>query len=548
MAKIIPDGWRELAVTGGAQREIETLALLASELPASYRVYHAVHWTNIGSGKGFSIYGEIDFVVANQAGDVMLIEQKSGPLEETPEGLVKRYDDKVKRVPAQMARNVAEFQRKLYKRPGCSKIRVENLLYCPDYRVQRIETAGLSPERIIDSRRRDELAVVIQQFLPEGKMSLQATRVDPFLRGLIQLEPDVSALVGRAEALVTRVAGGLAHWARQIEIEPFRLRVVGTAGSGKTQLALKEFEATIEAGGRPLYVCFNRPLADHFAQIAPRGGVAATLHMLCDQFLRDYGITPDFRRPHAFDRLVEEAAALPIRSDWLFDTVIVDEGQDFRVEWRDLVFRYAREDARILWLEDPMQNLYDLPEVPLPGWVRLRANSNYRSPRGVVNLFAELLPEGGVIEPAGPLLDAEVEVLTYADATGLAAQVKEGLRLCQVAGYRPEDIAIVSFRGREQSALFAYTQLGRYTLRTFTGDYDLLGHPLYSDGKVLLDTVYRFKGQAAPAIVFAELDFDALDDRTVRKLFVGMTRARLKLVLVLSERAAQLLQEALGGK
>ena len=55
MAKIIPDGWRELEVAGGAQREIETLALLASELPETYRVYHAVYWTNIGSGKGFSI-------------------------------------------------------------------------------------------------------------------------------------------------------------------------------------------------------------------------------------------------------------------------------------------------------------------------------------------------------------------------------------------------------------------------------------------------------------------------------------------------------------
>jgi hypothetical protein len=547
MAKIIPDGWRELEVTGGAQREIETLAMLAAGLPDSYRVYHAVHWTNVGSGKGFSIYGEIDFVVVNETGDLLLIEQKSGPLEETPGGLVKRYDDQPKSVNAQMARNVAEFQRKLYKRPGCNKVRVENLLYCPDYRVQRIETAGLSPERIIDSRRRDELATVIQQLLPDGPMSLQATRVDPFLRGLIQLEPDVSALVGRAEAMVTRVAGGLAHWARQIEIEPFRLRVVGTAGSGKTQLALKEYAATIETGGRPLYVCFNRPLADHFAQIAPRGGVAATLHMLCDQFLRDHGVTPDFHQPGAFERLVEDAAARPVGPDWRFDTVIVDEGQDFHVEWRDLVFRHAREDARILWLEDPMQNLYGRPEVPLPGWVRLRANSNYRSPRGVVQLLASLLPEGESIEPAGPFLEADVEVLTYADGAGLAAQVKEGLRRCQAAGYRPEDMAIVTFRGREQSGLFAYTQLGRHTLCTFTGAYDLLGHPQYSDGKVLLETVYRFKGQAAPAIIFAELDFEALDDRTLRKLFVGMTRARLKLILVVSERAERVLREALGG-
>ena len=33
-------------------------------------------------------------------------------------------------------------------------------------------------------------------------------------------------------------------------------------------------------------------------------------------------------------------------------------------------------------------------------------------------------------------------------------------------------------------------------------------------------------------------NFEEIDELTFRKLFVGMTRARLKLVLVLSERAA----------
>ncbi len=56
---------------------------------------------------------------------------------------------------------------------------------------------------------------------------------------------------------------------------------------------------------------------------------------------------------------------------------------------------------------------------------------------------------------------------------------------------------------------------------------------------MLLESVYRFKGQAAPAIVFAEIDFEVLDERAVRKLFVGATRAMLKLVMVVSERAAE---------
>ena len=57
MAKIVPSGWRELQATGAAQRELETLALLAEGLPEDFTVYHGVHWTRIAHG--FSIFGEL---------------------------------------------------------------------------------------------------------------------------------------------------------------------------------------------------------------------------------------------------------------------------------------------------------------------------------------------------------------------------------------------------------------------------------------------------------------------------------------------------------
>ncbi len=64
---------------------------------------------------------------------------------------------------------------------------------------------------------------------------------------------------------------------------------------------------------------------------------------------------------------------------------------------------------------------------------------------------------------------------------------------------------------------------------------------------MLIESVYRFKGQSAPAVVFAEIDFDVLDEKAVRKLFVGATRAMMKLVLVISERSAAALLERSGG-
>ena len=543
MANILPDGWRELAVTGAAQREIETLTRLATALPDDYSVYHAVHWTNLE--RGYSVFGEIDFIVMNRAGNLLVIEQKAGFLDETPEGLVKRYPGRVKSVVAQLARNVDALRGKLNARSDAPAAHIDYLFYCPDYHVRKPHTAGLAPERIVDAGRRDQLPALIQSVLPPGEAdavrSAEAQKVHRFLCDVIQLETDVSALIGRARSMVGRISGGLAHWARQLDFSPFHLRVTGTAGSGKTQLALAEFRATLATGKRPLYLCYNRPLADHFRAIAPEGGLIATFHAFCQQRLRAAGQTPDFSRPDAFDRLIADAARLPVDEPYRFDTVIVDEGQDFSEDWRDLAFRHAREEARLIWLEDPMQNLYARPPVPLPGWVGIRSFANFRCPRSVVRMLQAILPVDMPIEAASPIDASEVEILTYRDDASLLQTLKEGIRLCYSEGFRKEDVAVVTYSGRNNSRLLTYDRIGPHTMRRFTGEYDLLGAPVFSEGDVLIESVYRFKGQSAPAVVFAEIDFDVLDEKVVRKFFVGATRAMMKLVLVISERSAQAL-------
>ncbi len=221
--------------------------------------------------------------------------------------------------------------------------------------------------------------------------------------------------------------------------------------------------------------------------------------------------------------------------------MIVDEGQDFSEEWRDLAFRHATPAARLLWLEDPMQNLYARPPVPLPGWVGLRSFANFRCPRAVVRMLQAVLPVDMPIEAASPIDASEVEILTYSDDASLLQALKEGIRLCYSESFRKEDVAVVTYSGRNNSRLLAYDRIGPHTMRRFTGEYDLLGAPVFSEGDVLIESVYRFKGQSAPAVVFAEIDFDTLDDKAVRKFFVGATRAMMKLVLVISERSAQAL-------
>lgn len=535
MATIHPEGWREIPAVGAAARELETLERLGAALPDGYTLYHGVHWSSLEQGR--SVYGDVDFALVNRAGDLLLIEQKSGFLEESPDGLALRGATRVPLVATRIADTLSRLRRRLEAALGANAVAVEYLFYCPDYRVRRPATAGIDPARVVDAGGREGLVRRIREILPEGEATGLAPKVHRFLRDVLQLEPDVSALVGRARTLVRRIAGGLAHWARQLEMAPFRLRVTGTAGSGKTQLALAEYRDALDAGRRPLYVCYNRPLADHFEAIAPPGGRVCTFHMLCDQMLRALDRAPDFSLPEPFERMVEAAADANPPESFLCDTLIVDEGQDFPERWRDLVLRHARPGARLLWLEDPMQNLYARDPVALPGWVGLRARANYRSPRAILRLLEPLLPAEGAIEARSPI-EGEVDVLVYTGPDSLLARVKEAVRHCFSAGFRRDDVAIVSFRGREQSQLLGLDLLGPNRLRRFTGRYDLFGAPLYTDGDLLVESVYRFKGQSAPAVILAEVDFDVLDERALRKLFVGATRATMKLVVVASERVA----------
>ena len=120
MAIIHPSGWRELSALGAARREIETLEQLSRQLPDGYTVFHGVHWTRLQNG--FSVYGEVDFVVIAPNARVLLIEQKSGFLQETADGLMKTYGTHKKSVAAQIARSIEGLQSRYAQGQGSMQI------------------------------------------------------------------------------------------------------------------------------------------------------------------------------------------------------------------------------------------------------------------------------------------------------------------------------------------------------------------------------------------------------------------------------------------
>jgi hypothetical protein len=107
-----------------------------------------------------TVFGEADFIIVNRSGEALVIEQKSGNLDETSDGLVKNYPDGRKSVAAQIHRTLDGI-RDQFKRQSGREIALDYLIYCPDYRVRDLNAVGVVASRIVDAGEAARLAARI---------------------------------------------------------------------------------------------------------------------------------------------------------------------------------------------------------------------------------------------------------------------------------------------------------------------------------------------------------------------------------------------------
>jgi hypothetical protein len=423
-----------------------------------------------------------------------------------------------------------------------------HLLVVPDQRVDEAGTVSYPRDRIADAGDCADLPAYLMARLGSGlpDPALQA-RVLAFFANRLGWQPDVSASADRLRQQVQWQSQGLATWVPRIQAPEGLLRVQGTAGSGKTQLALRLLRDAVVARQRAAYVCFNRPLADQMRRHAPDAVAVASFHQWAWQAAGSPAGVPD----HAA-HVQALAQAVQDRPGEL-DLLVIDELQDFTAEWVALMVAHLAPSGRLVMLDDPGQCLYaDREEIELPGTVLVTSHDNHRSPRQVVAVLNALRLGDQPIQALSPLAGSAPAWQVYQpgasaqQAGSLQRQTQAAVQACLDAGFALADVALLSWRGRERSSLLKLDRLGDWPLSKFNGQYDAAGEPLWTDGALRLDTVRRFKGQSAPAVVVTEVDFDTLDTLSRRLLFVALTRAQMQVACVLSPAAEQTLAARLG--
>lgn len=519
----------------GAQAEYDVLTTLEMGLPDGFDVFHNVDWSSIHNDE--QNFGEIDVAVLNPEGHVVLLEVKSGAVEISGNQLLKHYGTangtRVRNVGFQAKRQHSAIRARL-QNAGLGRIQLNHFLVLTNQIVQS-DIVAYPRERIIDSADMATLCTRIQRSF-HANVSTGASReaVFAFLANEYRLLVDVDAQDQTAQRATRELSDGLALWVPRIEAESGIFLVEATAGSGKTQLALQLLQTAAHAQKRAAYVCFNRPLADHMVRMLPPSVQVLTFHEYCLEFFRQSGNEPDFQAKGVFETMAQFLVSHGQVQSSDVDLLVVDEYQDLQAEWVQALLERVSSSGRAYVLGDPDQKINRYEPFELSGCVRITSMDNYRSPRAVVRAMNELrLTDKPVIARAS--VQGEMPGFETYD-TDCRPAIDIVVRRLLRDGYGPHQIALVSFAGKEHSQLLSMPAVAGFALRKPTGQYDQVGNALWTQGELLADTVGRFKGQSAAVVVLTDIDFETLDERVLHKLFVGFTRARLRLECVGSKR------------
>ena len=527
--------------------------VLVEQLPRRVEVFHSFSWL-ARDRRGTTQEGECDFVLLDRKRGVLFVEVKGGSLVFDGRQWVREVRGETRLLnkdpfaqATQCMHDIVDLVRRRFRTHGGElPFTYGAAVAFPDCRVSGTLPPSIQPELVLDAARlRDgdgAVRRVFESFRRAHHRELGDREVESVREALYpryELVPVVWRKIEDQEERLRRLTEQQRQLLDYLANQP-KAAIRGVAGSGKTMLALAKAQREARAGRRTLLLCYNQPLQDWLKAAVPESFaddlVVLNYHSLVSRLCRQArvplwerreGNDQDFWDVQAAEALIEACDALG--PEHKFDTVVVDEGQDFHELWwtsLEAVFRSPGGDACYYVFYDPKQNLYvDDPALPaelgrpyeLPVNCRntVRIAEHCASLAGYENRVLDGAPQGD--EPT------HVRARTIQDAFRKAQQ--RVLQLCQPGqgGLARSQVAVLvpSVSGGALPTRFGTVPL--------TQDLQEWGK-----GKgVLITSWKRFKGLEADAVVIIEKPARTANSaRANANRYVARSRAKHLLTVI----------------
>jgi len=372
-----------------------------------------------------------------------------------------------------------------------------------------------------------------------GQQPLTPAALEALVDALAGELPGQASLLSAAEEHEQRVDQMTRDQARTLDNLRYhrRLKVIGGAGTGKTWLALEQARRLAGQGQKVALLCYSRGLARFFERMTAswprpeRPAYAGLFHQLAIHWGAEPGSDDDsdYWERRLPVRLGGLAAERP--SADRFDSVVVDEAQDFGELWWPSLLACLRDSGTgglFVFLDESQRVFARQGEVPieLPPYV---LDENIRNTKRIAQLFSSLSGERlrprGLEGPAVRLVDVPVqEVIPVAD-DAVEALLDEG--------WAPGQIALLTTQHRHPEQRNAVD----------VGGWAAYWDGFFAEQDVFYGHVLGFKGLERPVVVLAVNGFRE-PERAKEMLYVGLSRARSLLVLI----SPRTLVEQVGGE
>jgi hypothetical protein len=307
-----------------------------------------------------------------------------------------------------------------------------------------------------------------------------------------------------------------------------RLVVNGTAGSGKTIIAKELAKELLDNDKNVLFLCFNRTLAttlrQEFRQQYPDNNnfeVSTFHHFARRQINDDDWFATNKKKEDFWELLIpEKLESLEKEQLDLYDSIIVDEGQDFKEFWYELLERHLKPEGRFFVFLDANQDIFNhytqLPDQQK--FVKYKLSRNCRNPKKVLQYLTEK-----TALPFECFEDTPIGGCTIRKFKNDTEQVKiirdDVIQLIERDGLSPHQIIILIHSDKKSSCLADVKKLTKYTLKSAYRPQDI------KDNDVMYGTIEIFKGLESDVVMLADTHL-MKDSEFKKRLYVEASRAK----------------------
>lgn len=345
------------------------------------------------------------------------------------------------------------------------------------------------------------------------------------------------------------------------------VHVKGFAGTGKTTVAHREAIRQAEllpenTEHKVLMLCYNNNLANHLRVHTPEDLLE---QQLCVDTFHDYCIR-NILQPAGRNDLISMNADVAYISheDWqtILDdqlpipqhhAIFVDEAQDFRAEWWEIIKRSLLPGGKLYIFSDPHQTLYANSNVIPPVPTQVSLVRNMRNAREIAMFSAALLPEDTQMLPL-ELSGPQIDIAPGSDDPELRAAYVEGtiekiLRENAYSSTKRDIVVLSPWRASNPNCSFPYAEGLVYAEELENARQTAERHHLCTQKGcelVLADTIKAFKGLETPFLILT--DIPAPEEAqwfSINEFYVACSRARFSLHIIPTVKGEQFARQFL---